>query len=110
MSCSYFPVINSVSNRISSLLVLHPILCFLGRFIWSKSPLISLLGLIFRLSIYYCHHPIQHHFLSVTIRSSESPSRVCPVHFLFLLLLCAHIKVLSSPILSITSLLALCSV
>jgi len=37
ISCSYFPVINSVSNRISILLVLHPILCFLGRFIWSKS-------------------------------------------------------------------------
>ena len=47
-----FPVINSVSNRISSLLVLHPIICFLDRFIWSKTPLLSLLGLIYRLSIY----------------------------------------------------------
>jgi len=52
ISSSYFPVINSVSNRISSLLVLHPIICFLGRFIWLKSPLLSLLGLIYRLSIY----------------------------------------------------------
>src|SRR6218665_3041983 len=59
MSCSYFPVINSVSNRISSLLVLHPILCFLGRFIWSKSPLLSLPELIFTLSKYNCHHPVQ---------------------------------------------------
>jgi len=50
ISCSYFPVISSVSNRISSLLVL-PIICFLGRFIWSKSPLLSLLDLIFMLSI-----------------------------------------------------------
>ena len=57
ISCSYFPIINSLSNRISSLLVLHLILCFLGRFIcWSKSPFLSLVGLIFRLSIYYCHH------------------------------------------------------
>src|SRR6218665_3714928 len=78
ISCSYFPVINSVPSRISSVLVLHLIICFLkflGRFIWSKSPLLSLLCLIFRLSIYNCHHPIQHQFLSITILSSESPSR-----------------------------------
>src|SRR6218665_3117173 len=58
--------------------------CFLGRFIWSKSPLLSLLSLIFRLSIYNCHHPIQHHFLSIAILSSESPATVYPVHFVFL--------------------------
>src|SRR6218665_3899436 len=98
-----------MSNRISSLLVLHPVPCFLGRFIWSKSPL-SLLGLIFRLCKYNCDHPIQHHFLSITILSNESFFRVCPIHFLFLFLLCARVKVLSSPILSITSLFALCSI
>jgi len=92
---SSFPVINSVWNRISCLLVLLPILCFLSRFNWSKSPLLSLMGLYFIPLIYTCQHLIQHylfssssyplplHFLSIAILSSESPSRVCPIHFGF---------------------------
>jgi len=95
ISCSSFPVINSLWNRISSLLVLLPILCFLSRFNWPKSSLLLLLGLFFRLSIYTCQHLIQYHlpsssscllplhFLSITILSSESPSMVCPIHFGF---------------------------
>src|SRR6218665_2983002 len=99
ISSSYFPVINSVSNRISSLPVLNPIICFLGRFIWSKSPLLSLRGLIFKPSMYNknnCHHPIPHHFLSITILSCESPSRVWPIHFIFSVLLCARINLFFS--------------
>ena len=82
--CSYFRVINSVKQDLQlagsssdSLLI--------GSFISSKSPLLSLLGLIFGLSIYTCHNPTQHHFLSIIILS-ESPFRVCPTYFLF----CVH--------------------
>lgn len=104
--CS-FPVISSVWNRISIFLVLLPfyvskVLCFK----WRKSPLFSLMGLILRLSIYTCQHSGQHHlfsfssfplllhFLSLTVLSSESPFWECPVHFLFLFVLCAFVKAL----------------
>src|SRR6218665_1681025 len=93
ISCSYFPIINSVLHRISSLLVLHPILCFLGRYFWSKSPLLSLLGFIFRFYIYHCHHSIQHHFLSITslfLVVSLLPG--CAKFISFFLFVCARIK------------------
>ena len=106
-----------------SLLFILPILYFLGRFKWPTSPLLSLLNLFFRLSIYPCQHsmlqhhlfsssscPLSLHFLSITVLSSESPSRASPIHFLFVFLLCAYLKVIYSLILSITSLFALCSV
>src|SRR6218665_3365490 len=102
-------------------MVLLPILCFLGRFKWPMWPLLSMLGLFFMLSIYTFQHPIQHNlfrsplvlpFLSITIFSIVSllPGNMCPIHFLFLCLLVACIKALSSPIPSITSLFALYSV
>src|SRR6218665_86801 len=93
------------------------ILCFLERIKWPKSPLFLLIGLFLRLSLYTCQHPVQHHlfsscscsppfhFLMIAILSSESPSRVCPIHFLFLFLSSAFIKALSSPILSIISII-----
>src|SRR6218665_3721432 len=101
------PVINSVRNRISSLLVLLPILRFQSRFNWSKSPLFTLLVFFFRLSpSIHLSASIQYHlfssssrlhrlyFLSKTIlsRPSESPSEgTCaqPISFFFFVV-CMH--------------------
>src|SRR6218665_631286 len=86
--------------------ILHPIICFLGWFIWSKSSLLSLPSLIFRLPYTIkrnCHHPIPHHFLFMTIPSCEFPFRLCVANqFLCSCLFCARIKALSSLILSIS--------
>src|SRR6218665_2218785 len=76
------------------------VLCFLGKIKWPKSPLSSLMGLFLRL---YTPLSIQYSIICVLALNSESPSRVCPIHFLFRFLLCAFIKALSSPILSINS-------
>src|SRR6218665_1944449 len=49
-------------------------LCLLRRFKCLKSPLLSLLGLFFNLSISTCHHPIQHH---LSWSSSCTPLSIC---------------------------------
>src|SRR6218665_2636359 len=65
----------------------------IGRYFWSKSPLLSLLGFIFRFYIYHCHHSIQHHFLSITslfLVVSLLPG--CAKFISFFLFVCARIK------------------
>ena len=67
-----------------------------GQFDCPTSPLLSLLGLFFQLSITTCHYPVQHRlplvlcssiFLrSPSLHSRESSISVCLIHFLRLFL------------------------
>src|SRR6218665_2041726 len=81
-------------QRILYLLHLLLVLGLLCRFACMTSPLLSLLGLFFRL---FCYHPIQHHlssssssFLSFHFPSrtvlGKSPLSMCPIRFPYLFL------------------------
>src|SRR6218665_104890 len=88
------------------------VLCLLDRFKCLTSTLLLLLGFFYQLSISFHHHPVQHHFQhfpSITVFNSDSPLRVCPIHF-FCLVLIERMRDLSSPIISNTSSVVLYSV
>src|SRR6218665_3613192 len=92
-----------------SIFILLLILCLLGRLKYWMSPLLSLLGIFFKLSVIIQSSIIclglplvlclSYIYPSMTVRSSQSLLVVCPIHFHCLFLI-AHINALASLIFS----------
>jgi len=93
ISCSSSPINNSTcqyETGFSSLLVLHLILCLQGGFKFPTSPLLSLLGLFFKLSKSTCQHPIQDHIFSSC--SGPLPVRLLAIKSSQVFLYCVNVK------------------